>query len=265
MFSVLNSDGAILFEPPKKISKSFYVCDKRFHLDSILEMYKEEHVNGIVFVTGDFYAGYKIIKTGNHLVYKKLFGQTDVHLPNRHNKGGQSSLRFAKIVKEMHQNYISKLSEQVIEHFMKNKTEYLINKLIIAGCGEKKYLLSNNSLIQQYFNDRLILINIANTNDEIIHQTIQSTINIFNQDKDNYYDKILDNIQDLMITNSDKLVFGFDDVIESINIFELEKIIIDESLKDMFNELELCKTELILIPSYKINKSGLNIIGIKWY
>ena len=39
---------AMLIEPPKLIEKSDYICDRRFHLDSILEMCKSERNFGIV-------------------------------------------------------------------------------------------------------------------------------------------------------------------------------------------------------------------------
>lgn len=50
------SDQAILLEPPKPIKKSDYICVRRFHLDSILEMYKSERNFGVVTVSGkEFY------------------------------------------------------------------------------------------------------------------------------------------------------------------------------------------------------------------
>lgn len=43
---------AMLIEPPKPVEKSDYICDRSFHLDSILEMYKSERNFGIVTVSG---------------------------------------------------------------------------------------------------------------------------------------------------------------------------------------------------------------------
>ena len=43
---------AMLIEPPKPVEKSDYLCDRSFHLDSILEMYKSERNFGIVTVSG---------------------------------------------------------------------------------------------------------------------------------------------------------------------------------------------------------------------
>ena len=42
MFSIMN--GAILLEPPKPITKSEYICDKRFHLDPLLTMFEDDDV-----------------------------------------------------------------------------------------------------------------------------------------------------------------------------------------------------------------------------
>ena len=58
----LNSSGAILIEPLKKITYTNYTCGKSFNLEPNLEMFKDENIFGIVFVTGKMYAIYKIIK-----------------------------------------------------------------------------------------------------------------------------------------------------------------------------------------------------------
>ena len=227
-------------------------------------MFKDENIFGIVFVTGKMYAIYKIIKTGEHLEYKKL-DYYDVELPNKHNKGGSSAARFGRVVQEHHHNYITKLSEKVINCFMENNnTECSINKLIIAG-QDKKNDLANNELIKQYFNNKTILIEMNNVNDESIHTTIQDTKPLFDVEEDERAEEVLNEIRDLMNLGADNLVFGIDDVIEAVNNNELKKIVFDNTLANIFDEIELGKCELISISEYKMIAFGINIIGIKWY
>lgn len=264
VFSLLNYNGAVLIEPPKKILHTNYTCGKTFNLDHILEMFKQEKVCGIVFVTGKMYAIYKISKTGTYLDYKKL-EHYDAALPNNTSRSGYSQNRYARINRELHSNYITKLSEQVIKYFMQNNnTEYTINKLLIAG-QDKKDDLANNELVKQYFNNKIISINMSDVNDESIHTTIQNTISLFDEEDDERADEILNEITEMMNLGADNLVFGTDDVMEAIANNELKKVILNDTLTNTFEEINFGKCELITISSYKMNIFGINIIGIKWY
>ena len=264
MFSVLNSDGAILFEPPKKISKSFYVCDKRFHLDSILEMYKEEHVNGIVFVDGESYSFYMVFKSGDHMESKKILSD-EVDLAKRHRKGGQSQLRFSRLRDISENNYITKLSELIIKVFMAdNNTTYLIERLIIAGPSKKKHLLAENELVQQFFHGKIQIVTTSNLNEQTIYEIINQSRNIFDTQKLEQETKIIDEINDLIITNPDILVFGQDEINEGYQSHELQKVIINDSDTDLeLKENDVC--QIIRMSSNKLNELGFNYVGIKWY
>ena len=265
VFSPLNCNGAVLLQPSKKINKTFYMCDKMFHLDQILEMYKDEHTNGIVFVSGKMYAFYKIIKSGNHLDIKKLMAN-DVDLPKGHNKGGQSSVRFSRLHDEAHNNYITKLSELVIKCFMSNNnTEYLIDKLIIAGPSKKKHKLAENELIHQFFKNKIELITTSNLNEDTIYQVINSSTSIFDSEQNKQELKIIEEIQDIITLNPDKLVFGIEEIGESYSNFELEKIIISEQDLKLLTLQENNVTQIIKISDDKLDKLGFNMIGIKWY
>jgi len=268
VFSVLNSSGAILIEPPKKIIKTFYMCDKYFHLEPILEMFKDPISYGIVFITGDAFYIYKITKTGDHYESKELYND-DVELAKKHKKGGQSAGRFFRLRLESIHNYITKVSEKVIMSYLSNNnTKYLIQKLIIAGPGEKKVLLSQNELIQQYFKNNITLLNTTEINDQSIHEIINNAHELFENDIDDKCNDVINKIKNLMNQCDDKLVFGIKEIIKCLSHNELQQIITTEKIA---NEIDIekinknNKCEIIIVDSRKLEKMGLDIIGLRWY
>lgn len=264
MFSVLNASGAVLLEPPKKITKTFYTCDKQFHLDPILEMFKTETCFGIIFVTGKMYSFHKIIKSGDHMESKKIVADT-VDLPNKHRKGGQSSVRFARLHDEREDAYIKKLGELVVKTFMSNNnTNHLIEKLIIAGPGDKKKLLAQDELVNKYFGNNIIIRNTSDVTDQIIFEMINQTRDIFNSKGNNDEDEILNYINNLMMNDVDKLVFGIDEVNECLINNELQQIVTDNETIQLINK-NTNNCEIVIIPIEKLKKIGLDIIGIKYY
>jgi peptide chain release factor subunit 1 len=55
-----------------------------------------------------------------------------VDLPKKHGRGGQSALRFARLRLEKRQNYVRKIAELMIQHFITHDRPN-VNGLIMAG------------------------------------------------------------------------------------------------------------------------------------
>jgi hypothetical protein len=140
-----------------------------------------------------------------------------------------------------------------------NNTECLIEKLVIAGPSKKKNLLSNNELVQQYFKDKMELLTAPNLD------FIYNSISIFDSEKDKYETKIIEEIQDLIQLNPDKLLFGMDEIQEAYNNFELKEIIMDEQKMNELNLKDNKVTKIIKISSNKLNVIGIDMIGVKWH
>ena len=145
-----------------------------------------------------------------------------------------------------------------------NNTKYLVNNIIIAGPGQKKHFLNENNLIQQYFKNKIRIITTNELIEEEIFKTINNCKEFFDFDINNYSNKILNEIKDLMIKADDKLVFGIREITEGLNTNTLQKVIIDEELENIIQE-PINKCEIIKIPTNKMKELGINIIGIKWY
>lgn len=80
------------FEPYKPINTSLYLCDNVFHTEALGELLGSDEKYGF------------IIMDGSGALFGSLSGNTkdvihkmSVDLPPKHNKGGQSSVRFSRL------------------------------------------------------------------------------------------------------------------------------------------------------------------------
>lgn len=260
-FSILNGDSAVLLNPPKKINKTFYACDKRFQLDAILDMFNDETSYGVIFLNGKMYTFYRVTKIGiNHIEKKKLCEET-VDLPKRHKKGGSSSMRFSRLRDEKEAAYIKKLGELVVKWFMNFEKVLNVNKLVIAGPSGKKKLLLENELVQQYFYGNVMTL----VTDKLTDKTICDTLDMISNSNEENMQTVVDNIKILMNNDIDKLVFGIYDVIDSLKIGELEYVVVSDDIVDHLNDKLSEKCKLIIITSGKLKRIGLDVVGVKWY
>lgn len=258
-FSPLNGNGSYLINPPKKIVRTNYRCDKRFCLDTVLDMYSND-VNsyGVVFITGKMYTFYRLIITGNH-VEKKELCSTNVKLAKRHNKGGQSALRFSRLRDESEEVYINKIGELVVKWFMSYDKIPNIGKLFILGPSSKKRLLMENSLVQQYFRQNVDVMSATDMNEK----TWNDVIALVNCSNSNDMDAVIQKVHNMMSNDIDKLVFGMDDIICGVEMNELEYIVCTNDAG--LNDIELKKCQIFKVHDNKMAVLGVNIIGVRWY
>ena len=118
--TVLTDDGkekklTVDFEPFRPINTSLYLCDNRFHTEALNELLQDDDVFGF------------IIMDGSGTLYGKLHGNTrevlhkfSVELPKKHGRGGQSSVRFARLRTEKRHNYVRKVAEMATNMFITN-------------------------------------------------------------------------------------------------------------------------------------------------
>jgi len=95
---------------------------------------------------------------GNGTLFGTLAGNTrevihkfTVDLPKKHGRGGQSALRFSRLRDEKRHNYVRKVAELAVQHFIVND-KVNVTGLILAGSADFKTELSQSDM----FDPRLV-------------------------------------------------------------------------------------------------------------
>lgn len=270
---IFSGNSNIIFEPLKKINKNFYRCDKQFHVDSIVEMYKDEHKFGIAMLTGKEYRMYIITKSSDHIDIKLVTSDTH-ELQKKQKKGGSSAQRIGRIRENKQLLYVKKLCEVMVDVYMNdNHTKCITEQgIIIAGSGNIKNEVKKEKLFKQYFNNKVITtIDTPEISDGLVH-------NIISDDKYSEYfvplhekhDMIIGQItEDINIGNVDKFIFGYDNIMTELTNNMLKYIVIYENhdnkdkITHMINEND---SKCMMIPSDdNLIRTFEGIIGIKYF
>jgi len=264
-------NGSLLFSPPKKLAKSVYICDSKFALDSIIDMYNDIVSSfGIVLISGKNCGIYTVVQTGYHIECNTIFKKS-VDLQGKFDGGGQSQNRLRRIVEEKRAEYVSKMADQIVKSYMcDNNTKYIVESIIIGGPSNLKHDLMNKSNIKQYFTSKIKLV--VDTE----HTDHHTALNLFHQHYDTFVSEESHEVDDQVKTiknminmgDIDKLTFGFKETYENLKNAMLKYVIIktNSDQTDSIKLDEATKVGCILLHS----RSRLlidygNIIGIKWY
>lgn len=119
-------------EPPKPVNTSYYRCDNQFHTESLRSMLDDNDKYGFIVMDGNSTLFATLCGTS-----KQILMEFEADLPKKHNKGGQSSVRFARLRVEKRLNYLRKMASLATQCFITDNMPN-VKGLILAGSADFK-------------------------------------------------------------------------------------------------------------------------------
>jgi peptide chain release factor subunit 1 len=133
-------------------SSSLYLCDNKFHTEALSELLESDSKFGF------------IVMDGNGTLFGTLAGNTrevihkfTVDLPKKHGRGGQSALRFARLRDEKRHNYVRKVAELAVQHFI-TADKVNVSGLVLAGSADFKTELGQSDMFDQRLAAKVIKV-----------------------------------------------------------------------------------------------------------
>lgn len=172
--NVLEADGrterklTIDFEPFKAINTSLYYCDSIFHVEDLRTLLDTDPPFGFIVVDG------------NGALYATLQGNTreilhkfSVELPKKHGRGGQSSVRFARLRLEKRHNYLRKVCEIATQVFIQ-QDKSIVTGIVLAGSADFKHELNTSQMFDPRLQTKVIkLVDVSYGGENGLNQAIE--------------------------------------------------------------------------------------------
>ncbi|KAF5372888.1 hypothetical protein D9758_001511 [Tetrapyrgos nigripes] len=216
------------FEPHKPINTSLYLCDNKFHTEALSELLESDSRFGF------------IVMDGNGTLFGTLAGNTrevmhkfTVDLPKKHGRGGQSALRFSRLRDEKRHNYVRKVAELAVQHFITND-KVNVTGLVLAGSADFKTELSQSDMFDLRLAAKVIkVVDVSYGGENGFNQAIElaaeSLANVkFVQEK-----KLIQKYFDEISQDTGKYCFGIDDTLKALELGAVETLIVWENLDIM--------------------------------
>ena len=119
-----------VIHPPEAITAFLYRCDSEFFTDPLETMLVDKKSYGLITI--DRQEATLGILTGSRIIPMKHF---DSLVPSKHHQGGQSSVRFERLIEIAAHEFFKKVADNATEIFL-NRTELV--GLLIGGPGATK-------------------------------------------------------------------------------------------------------------------------------
>ncbi|GAA5833932.1 hypothetical protein JCM3766R1_002476 [Sporobolomyces carnicolor] len=213
------------FEPFKPINTSLYLCDNKFHTEALAELLESDAKFGF------------IVMDGNGALFGTLSGNTrevlhkfTVDLPKKHGRGGQSALRFARLRMEKRHNYVRKVAEHAVQHFITDD-KVNVQGLVLAGSADFKTELNQSDLFDGRLNAKVIkVVDVSYGGENGFNQAIELAAESLSNVKFVQEKKLIQQYFDEISHDTGKYCFGVDDTLRGLEMGAVETLIVWENL-----------------------------------
>lgn len=231
--TIINEEGkekriTIDMEPFKPINTSLYLCDNKFHVEVLNELMEDEDIYGFIIMNGDGTLYGTLQGNTKHIIY-----QFSVELPKKHGRGGQSSVRFARLRMEARHNYLRKVAELATQYFITdNKCN--VKGIILGGSADFKTELSKSDLFDPRLHQKMIqIIDIAYGGINGFNQAIQLASDSLGNIRFIHERKLLVQYFTEIEMDSGKYCFTMKDLLFALQLGAVETSLIFENLTDL--------------------------------
>jgi peptide chain release factor subunit 1 len=217
---------SIDFEPFKPINTSLYLCDNKFHTEALSEMLESDLKFGFIVMDGNGSLFGTLCGNTREIMY-----QFNVELPKKHGRGGQSSLRFARLRLEKRHNYVRKVAELATQFFISNDRPNVVG-LIIAGSADFKSELSQSDMFDARLQPKILkLVDISYGGENGFNQAIELSDEILQNVKFVEEKKLIQRYFDEIALDTGKYCFGISDTFKALEMGAVETLILFENLE----------------------------------
>lgn len=212
-------------EPFKPINTSLYLCDNKFHVDALSELLESDLKFGF------------IVMDGNGTLFGTVCGNTreilqkiSVELPKKHGRGGQSSVRFARLRMEKRHNYVRKVAELAVQHFISND-RLNVTGLVMAGSADFKTELKESQMFDPRLQAKVLkVVDVSYGGENGFNQAIELAQEVLQNVKFVQEKKLIQRYFDEISTDTNRYCFGIGETLFALDAGAVEVLIVWENL-----------------------------------
>jgi len=229
------------FEPHKPINTSLYLCDNKFHVDCLKQLLESDDKFGFVIMDGSGSLFGTLSGNTREVLYKFL-----VDLPKKHGRGGQSSVRFARLRLEKRHNYLRKVAEICTQLFIRNNVPN-VTGLILAGLADFKNELNGSDMFDQRL--KRVVVGVVDCSygfENGFNQAIELSSELLGNVKFIQEKKLISRFFEEIAQDTGKVCYGVKETLYALENGAVQTLIVYENLDIIRCEMKRAEQEKIV-------------------
>nr|AAT39327.1 eukaryotic release factor 1 [Uroleptus sp. WJC-2003] len=217
------------FEPFRPINQFMYFCGGKFQTEPLKCLLADDEKFGFVIVDGNG-ALYATLQGNSREILQKI----TVELPKKHRKGGQSSVRFARLREEKRHNYLRKVAELTGHWFITNDKPNVAGLVLAGNAGFKTELSETEMLDKRLLPIICAVVDVSYGGENGLNEAITLAADALTNVKFVTEKKLVSKFFEEIALDSGMIVFGVEDSMRALEMGALETLL-------MFEELDITR------------------------
>ncbi len=216
---------AKILVPPQPITTFLYRCDSKFYLEPLEDMLVDRKSYGLIVVDRSE-ATIGLLKGKQIKVIKHI----DSLVPSKHHQGGQSSVRFERLIEIAAHEYFTKVGNIANEAFL---AEPELEGILIGGPGSTKDFFAKKDYLHHELKKKIIdVFDTGYTNEyglkELVEKAQDALQNLEMMKEKKAVERLMKEIKN---PDGGLAVYGLKDVVHALTIGAVELLLISEGLE----------------------------------
>lgn len=212
-------------EPPIPLRTRIYRCDKEFMLDILREMLEAKEVYGLV-VMDRRDANIALLKGKTIIPIVK----THSEVPGKFKAGGQSAMRFQRLIEGAAKDHYKKVAEYMKDAFLNLDG---LKGIIVGGPGPTKYDLVEGDFITNEVKKKIIAIKDLSYTEEFgLEELLEKSQDVLAQEDVTEEKKIVGKFLEMLATRQKMTAYGESDVMSKLRMGVVDILLLSEDLSD---------------------------------
>ena len=212
-------------ETPIPLRTRIYRCDKAFVLDILSDMLEAKEVYGLV-VMDRRDANIALLKGKTIIPIVK----THSEVPGKFKAGGQSAMRFQRLIEGAAKDHYKKVADYMKEAFLHLDG---LKGIIVGGPGPTKYDLVEGDFITNEVKKKIIAIkDLSYTGEFGLEELLEKSQDVLAQEDVTEEKKIVNKFLEMLATRQNMVAYGEADVMNKLKMGIVDTLLLSEDLGD---------------------------------
>ena len=234
--------------PPEPVNFYLYRCDSKFYLEPLKEMIREKETYGIIVIDRNE-ATIALLKGKNVEIVKTLTSG----IPGKHEKGGQSQRRFARIIEQLAHEFYKRVGEHANKVFLEIGEN--LKGVIIGGPGPTKEDFAKGDYLDYRLKRKVLgLVDIGYTGEEGVFELMWKAQDLISESRYAEERKLMRKFLYLLAKNPEMVTYGVNEVLYALKHGAAGLVLVSEELEKAYvvAKCKTCKTRVEKIVDEKV-------------
>jgi peptide chain release factor subunit 1 len=232
--------------PPVPVKSFAYRCDSKFWLEDAENLIEHGDLYGLIVL--DLHEACWGVLEGDVV---RVLGAYDSCVPSKHGQGGQSAQRFERLRDGAIHEYFAKIGERANISFVPQvvgQTEF--KGILIGGCGMTKDEFARGDFLHHELRKKVIgTFDTCYTNEYGLTELVRAARGALQGIESSRQKKLFDEFLKELAKDTGKAVYGFNNVVESVETGKSGKVLISSARNDMYTKMSGFGVDIDIIAS----------------